>query len=72
MNIEVKVVPKASRNCVKEEAGRIKVYLTAAPEKNKANKALIVVLSSYFKVSKSSLRIVKGEHSRSKTIAFDE
>jgi hypothetical protein len=72
MIINVKVVPKASRNCVKEEAGRLKVYLTAAPEKNKANKALIVVLSSYFKVSKSSLRIVKGEHSAQKTIALDK
>ena len=64
--IEIKVIPKASRNLVKEETGRLKVYLTAAPEKNKANKALIDILASYYNVKKSRIRIVKGEHSQNK------
>ena len=66
MLIEIKVIPKASRNLVKEEAGRLKVYLTAAPEKNKANKALIDILASHYNVKKNRIRIVKGEHSQNK------
>ncbi|MFH1049146.1 MAG: DUF167 domain-containing protein [Patescibacteria group bacterium] len=45
-----------------------KVYVTAAPEKGKANKKMIELLAEYFKVSKSQIRIVKGEISRNKIV----
>ena len=66
--IEVKVIPRSSRNLVKEENGRYKATLTIAPEKGKANKALIDLLADYFKVKKNRIRIVKGEHSPNKII----
>ncbi len=68
MLIKVKVVPKSSRNQVKEEGGLLKVYLTVAPEKGKANKALVDMLARYYRVSKSSIVIIRGEHSHHKTI----
>ena len=60
MRVEVKVIPKSSRSLVKEEEGRLKVYITAAPEKGKANKALIDLLASYFSVKKKDVRIIRN------------
>lgn len=45
-----------------------KVYVTVAPEQGKANKKMIELLSGYFKVSKSQIRIIKGEISRNKIV----
>ena len=69
MRVEVKVIPKSSRSLVKEEEeGRLKVYITAAPEKGKANKALIDLLASYFSVKKKYVRIIQGKHAPLKVI----
>lgn len=45
-----------------------KVYVTVAPEQGKANKKMIELLAEYFKVSKSQVRIIKGEISRNKIV----
>lgn len=45
-----------------------KVYVTVAPEQGKANKKMIELLAEYFKVSKSQIRIIKGEISRNKIV----
>ncbi|MEK7849638.1 MAG: DUF167 domain-containing protein [Candidatus Omnitrophota bacterium] len=68
MLVSVKVIPKSSRSLIKEESGRLKAYVTAPPDKGKANKALIKLLAGYFKTKKNSIRIIKGEHSQCKTI----
>ncbi len=47
---------------------RLKVYIDTQPENNKANKALIKLLSKHFKISKSNITIVQGEKSRDKVI----
>jgi uncharacterized protein len=70
--IDVKVITKASRNCVKEEEGRVKVYVTAAPEKGKANKAVIELLAKYYGVSKSLITIIQGQTSTHKKIAVTQ
>lgn len=72
MLIHVRVTPNAKKNEVKDEAGRLKVYLTAKPVEGKANKALIDLLSDHFHVKKSAIRIVKGEKSRDKVIEISE
>jgi uncharacterized protein (TIGR00251 family) len=46
--------------------GAVRVAVTAAPEKGKANKAIIAVLSKAFDVSKSSIELVSGETSQQK------
>jgi len=43
MRIEVKVIPKAKRDCVYEEDGKPKVYVRAPAIDNRANRALIEV-----------------------------
>ena len=44
-------------------AGALRVGMTAAPEKGKANQAIIALLSKALGVSKSSIEIVSGETS---------
>ena len=70
--LEVKVQPKASRNKIeKAEEGKLKVKVTVPPEKGKANKAVIELLSKALKVPKSRIEIIKGETSRIKTVFID-
>jgi uncharacterized protein (TIGR00251 family) len=74
MLILVKLTPKASRNAVhggvQNAAGNkiLKISVTAVPEKGKANKAMIELISKEFKIAKSAIRIVKGESERSKLL----
>lgn len=68
MLINIKVIPKSSRNYIQEEGGLLKAYLTVAPEKGKANKALIEMLACHYRVNKSSIIIVRGARSHQKVI----
>ncbi|MDP2652652.1 MAG: DUF167 domain-containing protein [Candidatus Omnitrophota bacterium] len=65
---EVKVVPNARRNLVRQEEGRYKVYLSAPALDGRANAALVEVLAEHFGVKKSRIEIIKGLQSRNKTI----
>ena len=69
--IEVRVQPKASSNRMTVVEGRIKVYVTAAPEKGRANKAVIEVLARELGVPKSVVSIKSGERSRTKLIEVE-
>lgn len=68
MILEIKVIAQASRNLVKEEGSRLKVYVTAPPEKDKANKAVIDSIASHFKIKKSAVRIIQGRRAHLKTV----
>ena len=68
MNINIKAIPGAKKQEIKKEENGFKVYLKSSPEKGKANKEIISLLASYFQVSKNSIRIIKGEHSKNKII----
>jgi len=46
----------------------LKIYLTAAPIDGRANKELIKLLSEKLGVSKSKVRIIRGEKSKEKVI----
>lgn len=71
MQLEIKVIPGASRNMIKEEGGIIKVYLTAPPVDGKANQALIKFLAKHYDLSKSCIEIIKGEKTRHKIIKIN-
>jgi len=45
---------------------------TAVPEKGKANKKVIEIISKYLKIPKSRIRILKGETSKEKLIKIDD
>jgi uncharacterized protein YggU (UPF0235/DUF167 family) len=47
------------------------VQVTAAPEKGKANAAVVEVLAAALNLPKSALRIVSGETSPLKTVEVD-
>ena len=66
--IRIRIVPNSSRNEIILEEEFIKVKVTAQPIENKANKALIEILSKQFKLPKTSIQIIKGETSNDKTI----
>jgi uncharacterized protein (TIGR00251 family) len=72
--IRVKVTPKSSKT---ELVGYLpdgtwKIRIAAAPEKGKANRALLEFLADRLGVAKSRIRIVSGETSRLKRIHVDE
>lgn len=72
MKIEVKVIPAAKKNFLKQDAGVFKVYLTSPAVEGKANKALIEFLSEHYGVPKSRIEIIKGLKSRHKIININD
>ena len=67
--VSVKVQPNASRDRVVGEYGdQLKIAVTVAPEKGKANKAVIKVLSKLLDVKRSDIEILYGETSREKKV----
>ena len=72
MKVNIRVIPKSSQRMVQSELdGSLKVKLTAAPEKGKANKQLVEVLAEHYQVSKSKIRILKGTASKNKIVDVD-
>ena len=64
--LEILVIPNSSKNEIIIKNG-VKVYVTAPPDKNKANIAVIKLLS---KLTNGKARIIKGLKSRKKIIEF--
>jgi uncharacterized protein (TIGR00251 family) len=63
----VRAQPGACRNAILgEQAGSLKVAVTAPPEDGRANKALIEVLSEALGVKRSQIELLRGEASREK------
>jgi len=72
MRIYIKITPHSSKNEVIQLAeGEYKVKLTAPPVDNKANMMLTKVLSDYFDIPKSSLKIIGGKTARTKIIEIN-
>ncbi|MCB1562755.1 MAG: DUF167 domain-containing protein [Alphaproteobacteria bacterium] len=74
--LHVRVTPKAKAERIKKavcEDGNplYKIYVTAAPEDGKANKAVIALLAKTLGIPKSALKITRGLTNRNKTIQLD-
>ena len=69
--IKIKIIANSKNNKFFIDNGIIKVKITAQPIENKANLALISFLSKKFKIPKSKIKIIKGEHSKDKTILIN-
>ena len=70
--LNVKVTPNAARDEITGFTdGVLGVKIAATPEKGKANKKLIDFLSDKLGVSKSSIRLIRGQTSRHKVIVVD-
>ncbi len=66
--LTVKIIPNSSKNDITIEDEYIKVKVTAQPIENKANKALIELLSKKLKIAKTNIEITKGLTSKEKTV----
>ncbi|HLQ31536.1 MAG TPA: DUF167 domain-containing protein [Chloroflexota bacterium] len=66
--LSVRVQPGASRDELRLEDGVLRVRLSTPAVEGKANKRLIVVLAKRLGVSKSAVRIVRGETARDKVL----
>ncbi len=70
--LSLRVTPNAGRNEITGYIdGVLHVKINAPPVKGKANRELIDFLSRALGVKKSAITIVKGQTSRSKTIAVE-
>jgi uncharacterized protein (TIGR00251 family) len=69
----VKVIPSSSRNSFAGvQNGILKIKLSAAPEKGKANKALVDFLADMLGIKKKFIIITSGLTSKVKQIAIEQ
>jgi uncharacterized protein (TIGR00251 family) len=67
--LDLKVSPKASRNAITGWLGEtLKVSVTAAPERGKANDAVEILLAEALGLPRSAVRVVAGQTSRGKRV----
>lgn len=65
--LPVRAQPGSRRNEIRgEQGGMLKVCVTQSPEKGKANKALIELLSKKLDLKKSQIELIAGETSHQK------
>ena len=72
MQIDVKVKPGSRQLARLEEQadGSYVAFLTARAHDGEANKALLELVAKYFHVPKTTIRIIRGDKSRQKTLEF--
>jgi uncharacterized protein YggU (UPF0235/DUF167 family) len=73
----VKVMPNAGDNSINMPAeggpsDMLSVRVTATPENGKANAAVLKLLANALGLPKTSLAIIRGSNSRTKTIAIPQ
>lgn len=72
MVLNIRVIPKASRNLVKKEGPGLKVYLTKPAQDGLANAQLVDLLAEYLGVKKYRIKIIKGQKSRDKLVEVED
>ncbi len=72
MELQIRVRPRAGRNTVEiGDSGQVTVRVTAAPERGRANRAVVALLAKELGVSKSSVTVARGLTSRDKVVRID-
>ena len=72
MDLQIRVVPRAKRNSIEVgDDGQVKVRVTAAPDRGKANGAVIALLSKRIGIPKRDIEIVRGHTARIKTVRVE-
>jgi len=70
MIIAARIHPNSKKSeVVKDESGKLDVYVVEPAINNKANLACIKVLSKFLKIKKSQLILIKGEKSKEKVFS---
>ncbi len=68
MRISVKVKPNSKVRKVEKIGEEYLVYLRSPPVEGRANSELLEILSEYFNVPKSSIKIINGQKTRKKIL----
>lgn len=74
LRLSVHLTPNAARehlDRIDQSAGgnaRLRVTVTAVPEKGKTNRALVKFLAKKLRLPKSAIQIIAGHHARDKTL----
>jgi len=77
VRVQLRVTPKAAENRITGVAQggagvtALKVKVTAAPDRGKANEAVLKLLAREWGLAKSTLKLVAGETSRSKVVLIE-
>jgi len=67
--VELRVRPKAGRTAIGDvHEGRLRVFVSAAPEKGRANAAVVKLMAKKLGVAAGSLEVVRGRTGRDKTL----
>lgn len=73
LTLELHLKPHAKQDRFAGKYGdKIKVEITAPPTDEKANLHLIKFLANYFAVPQANVTIIKGLHSRDKTVCITD
>ncbi len=68
MKISIRVKPNSKTEKIEKSGELLTAYVKEPARENKANLALINLLSEYFKVPKSQISIVSGLKSKQKVV----
>jgi uncharacterized protein len=68
MRLNVRVIPRSSKNALEWEQEALKVRLTAPPVDGAANEALIALLADRLGLPKLNISIVRGATGRQKIV----
>lgn len=69
MILKIKVCPKAKLNRIEKIArDEYRIWTTAAPDKGKANQAVVKMLAKETGVAKSGIEIIKGAKDKNKVV----
>jgi uncharacterized protein (TIGR00251 family) len=72
LKVRVKVVPRAARDEIVEwRAGRLRVRVTAAPERGRANAALETLLAEALDIPRRRVRVVSGHAAPAKLVEIE-
>ena len=72
MKVFVKTHPKASKvRVLAKDTDHYEVWVREAPEKGKANQAVIEALSAHLGIARSRLTVTSGHASRNKVIEIN-
>jgi len=73
MRFEVHITPNASRNEITGYSGdgKLKIKIQSPPLEGAANRELVRFLAKKLKVSRSRVRIIRGERARNKLVEID-
>ena len=73
MKISIRVIPNAKTSKVeKDRDGILKVWVKGKPFRGEATEEVAGVLSQYYKIPKSQIKVIKGFTSRNKIVEIIE